>query len=383
MKIVFKKIRLFCLALLTVFAVGGTTWAKDAIMAAVTADPPANPIIVRNGTEYSQGTFAIGTIQLFYTVPAYQFSAGDFGSFYLGMSIKEGKSNPPTGYTVPVSLKQTGSANLELVPLTSSYEVMDSSWKDGTIVHINIPSAVANDPAFQVDGAELVGNLQIVAPGGSHLDTVTTIQVHLILAHPTACLKSYSFITNNDNTAQVELIEVSKKRNNQTVSSNPQNPHYINLVTNICSVAQCMDTRFSLHDDFELKGAQAVKTFSSNALLDSQSEVFGFFANDPIATPLGVTMCLTAPASATCASGGIPVAGGEAFLIKADIQIKSDASFPPPAQYDGFGTTLLEGGSTGNCSDDGFMNLVADPNPTSVMLNAQCVDGGGKVSCSP
>ena len=351
------------------------------MMAAVTAETPANPIIVRNGTEYSQGTYAVGTIQLFYTVPAYQFSEGYFGSFYLGMSIKEGKSNPPTGYMVPMTLKQTGSANLEIVPQASYYEVANPSWTGGTSVHIYIPPTVANNPAFQVDGAELVGNLQMTAPGGSHLDTVTTIQVHLILAHPTACLKSYSFITNNDNTAQVELIQVSQNQNNRKVSSNPQNPHYVNVVANICTVAQCMDSRFTLHEDFELKGAQAVKTFSSNSLFDSQSEVFDFFANDPVATPRGVTMCLTAPASATCGGGGIAVAGGATFLIKAAINIKSNANFPPPAYYAGFGTTLLEGGSTGNCSVDGIMNQVADPNPTSVTLNAQCVSGGGKVPC--
>jgi hypothetical protein len=363
-------------------ALGGAAWAKDAVMAAVTAETPSNPIIVRNGTEYSQGTYAIGTIQLFYTVPAYQFSAGYFGSFYLGMSIKEGKGNPATNYPVGVSLQQTGSANLELVPQTNYYEIGSAAWTGGTSVHIYIPAAVANNPAFQVDGAELVGNLQMVAPGGSHLDTVTTVQVHLILAHPTACLKSYSFITNNENTAEVELIQVSKNRNNQKVSSNPQNPHYINVVANICEVTQCMDARFTLNGDFQLKGAQAVKTFSSNSLIDSTAEVFDFFASNPVATPRGVTLCLTAPVSEICGSGGIPIAGGETFLVKADFEIMTSAQFPPPTQYEGFGTTLLEGGSTTNCTDGGVINPIADPNPTSVTLDAQCVDGGGKVSCS-
>jgi hypothetical protein len=33
------------------------------------------------------------------------------------------------------------------------------------------------------------------------------------------------------------------------------------------------------------------------------------------------------------ALGGIPVLGGESFLVKADFEITTDATFPPPAQY--------------------------------------------------
>src|SRR5678815_6038565 len=110
-----------------------------------------------------------------------------------------------------------------------------------------IRDRVATNPSFQVDGSELVANLQLVTPNRSNLDTVTTIQVHLLLAHPTDCLKAYSFITNNDNTAQIGSIQVSKKVNNGQVSSDPQNPHYIVVVTNTCSVAQCVDTLSLIH----------------------------------------------------------------------------------------------------------------------------------------
>ena len=94
-------------------------------------------------------------------------------------------------------------------------------------------------------------------------------------------------------------------------------------------------------------------------------------------------MCLTAQATTLCGSGGIPVTAGESFLIKADITIISNASFPPPAQYTGFDAALLNGGSTGNCTATGTLNSVADPNPISTELNVQCVGGAGKVSCTP
>ncbi len=382
MKTGFKKL-IFGLFLFTAFcAAAAPASAKDAVVAAVSTPlSPPNPIIIQNGTQYSQGTYAIGTIQLFYTVPAYQFPAGNFGYFTLDLSIQGGKATPPTNYPVNLTLKQTGSANLDLVPVTENFNIENVNWHGSTRVNINIPASVASNPSFQVDGAELVGNLQMVTPSGSHLDTVTTIQIHLILAHPTDCLKAYSFITNNDNTAQVDPIQVSKQSNNHKVSSNPQNPHYILVITNTCSVSQCVDTRFGLNSDFELKGAQAVKTFSSSSLIDTFSELSSFLSGSPVADPHGTSMCLTAPATTLCGSGGIPIVGGQSYLIKADINIRSNASFPPPAQYTGFNAALLDGGSTSNCTVPGNLNSVADPNPISAELNAQCVDGSGKVSC--
>ena len=384
MKTTNRKFIFACFLFIAVCAVAASASAKDAVVAAIGSPmTPSNPIVIQNGTQYSQGTYAIGTIQLFYTVPAYQFPAGNFGYFTLDLSIQPGKNTPTTNYPAALSLKQTGSANLDLVPLTDSFNVDGTSWHGSTRVDIKIPASVASNPSFQVDGSELVANLQMVTQNRANLDTVTTIQIHLILAHPTDCLKAYSFITNNDNAAQVDPIQVSKQSNNQKVSSNPQNPHYIVVMTNTCSVAQCVDSRFGLNNDFELKGAQAVKTFSSNSLIDTFSGLLTFMSGSPVADPHGTSMCLTAPASTLCGSGGIPVIGGESFLMKAAIAIKSTASFPPPAQYTGFDTVLLDGGSTTNCTVPGNLNSVADPNPISVELNVQCVSGSGKVSCVP
>lgn len=384
MKTFFRKFIFAYFLCAAICATAASAWAKDAVVAAIVPPmTPPNPIIIQNGTQHSQGTYAIGTIQLFYTVQANQFTAGNFGFFTLDLSVQPGKTTPATNYPVTLTLKQTGSANLDLVPVTTSFNVDNVSWYGSTKVNINIPASVASDPSFQVDGAELVANLQMVTPNRSNLDTVTTIQVHLILAQPTDCLKAYSFITDNDNTAQVDPIQVSKNSHNLQVSSNPQNPHYVLVVTNTCSITQCVDTRFGLNSDFQLKGAQAVKTFSSNSLLDTFSGVSTFFSGSPVADPQGVSMCLTAPATPICGSGGIPVIGGESFLVKADMAIKSDASFPPPAQYTGFDAALLNGGSTSNCTVAGTLSPVADPNPISEALNAQCVSGPGKVSCTP
>jgi hypothetical protein len=107
-----RKFIFACFLFIAVSAVAASAWAKDAVVASITTPmTPSNPIIIQNGTQYSQGTYAIGTIQLFYTVPAYQFPAGNFGYFTLNLSIQSGKNTPTTNYPVVLSLKQTGSAN--------------------------------------------------------------------------------------------------------------------------------------------------------------------------------------------------------------------------------------------------------------------------------
>jgi len=179
-----RKFIFACFLFIAVCAVAASASAKDAVVAAIGSPmTPSNPIIIQNGTQYSQGTYAIGTIQLFYTVSAYQFPAGNFGYFTLDLSIQSGKNTPTTNYPVVLTLKQTGSANLDLTPNTETFNVDSASWHGSTRVDINIPASVASNPSFQVDGSELVANLQMVTQNRANLDTVTTIQIHLILAH--------------------------------------------------------------------------------------------------------------------------------------------------------------------------------------------------------
>jgi hypothetical protein len=385
MKLVFRIFITLSLIAALVVVVGGTAWAKDAAVAVVDA-PGA--IVMHNGNHYSQGTNAIGTIQLFYTVVAEQFTGGYFGSFDLDLSIKEGKPKPPTYYPLYLNLRQTGSKNLELDPATGSFHVYNSGFTGSTTVNIIIPQSVADDPAFQVDGAELVANLQMETAGELrqyHLDTATTIKVHLILMYPSdgACLLVRNFIANNGITGEVDPLSVSKSSvGQQSVSSDPNNPHYIVLAANTCSIDQCIDSSFSLHSDFQLKSGQPVKTFSSNSIIDEFSEVNTLFASSPTADPNNdIGMCVTAAVSTDCSSGGIPVPAGETFLLKADFEIKTNATFPPPASYSGFGASILDGGSTSTCTVTGTLNSVADPNPVSKTLNAQCVTGQNKMDC--
>ena len=90
MKTTNRKFIFACFLFIAVCAVAASAWAKDAVVAAITTPmTPSNPIIIQNGTQYSQGTYAIGTIQLFYTVPAYQFPAGNFGYFTLDLIHSE------------------------------------------------------------------------------------------------------------------------------------------------------------------------------------------------------------------------------------------------------------------------------------------------------
>src|SRR5450759_1365473 len=104
-----------------VLALGLTCLAKDAIQASAASTNSPTPIITENGNPYSAGTYAIGTIQLWYTVNALQFPAGYFASFRLGMADVHYNSNPSTTYPVSLNLEQIGSTDLTVSPAPTSF----------------------------------------------------------------------------------------------------------------------------------------------------------------------------------------------------------------------------------------------------------------------
>ena len=98
--------------------------AKDAVDTAVVPGSLVNAsssrldAVMNNGNPYANGTFAVGTIQLFYTVEGTTFPAGNFASFDMNMKIKLGPTTgQATAYPVnTLQLEQIGSKNIILTP---------------------------------------------------------------------------------------------------------------------------------------------------------------------------------------------------------------------------------------------------------------------------
>ena len=258
------KVRNTILGASALFMLGvniGTAAAGDAVKASATPNTPPTPLVMQNGTGLTPGTYAVGTIQLFYTVQAMQFPTGPFATFDLGLAIAAGKPNPATAYPAPLTVRQSGS-ELTLTPDTSSFLVSNAAWTGSTRVTISIPDGVSNN-----DGTDLVGNLQLEAGGQSHLDTVTTVQVHIKLVHPTSCLKMYVFVTDENFTQVVTSATVNLTPHGKLSATNPGQFSENVLVVNTCAASETFDARVTLDSRFKTNPSgnpgNAVFTFST------------------------------------------------------------------------------------------------------------------------
>ena len=121
-------------------------------------------------------------------------------------------------YPVALSLGQIGSE--ALTPSLSLLPVSGIGWHDSVLVTVSIPDSVANDPALNEDGDVLVAKLQL-ASDNPHVKTPTDILVKITLVHPTACLKTYDFITDASLADTINSTEVNVNTKGKVTSTNP------------------------------------------------------------------------------------------------------------------------------------------------------------------
>jgi len=179
-------------------ATASFVWAGESVRAAVTVPSgQPQPLITANGNPYAQGNYAVGVLRLEYTYVGFVFQPGPFASFDLGLDTVSG-NGAATVYPAPLNLVQSGSTNVALTAVPSAFTVTPMPWSGASIVSISIPQSVAADPALNVDGTVIVGNLQLTTGPGAKLGTTTTVQVKIRLVHPTACLKQYTFFSDRE-----------------------------------------------------------------------------------------------------------------------------------------------------------------------------------------
>jgi opacity protein-like surface antigen len=289
--------------------IGAPAYAGDAVKASVQI-PSGQlvPIITENGNAYSQGTYAVGTIQLLYTVNAYQFPVGSFASFDLSMEIATYKTNPATTYPATVRLDQVGGTSIVLTPDTTVFPVGGTSWTQTTRFQISISEGVPD-----ADGTTLVGNLRIAA--NNHLDTVTNVQVKILLVHPTACVRFYHFITDQAFAEIVTATDVNVTKKGKIASTNPYGQFSDNLlVVNTCAVDQTFDLGMALDPWFATtpngNPGNAVFTYSKTGAVDPGTfDILAFGTG----TPQGQSLCLQ----------NTTVEAGDAFLASVHMGINN------------------------------------------------------------
>ena len=247
------------LAGLIVMIMSTTAWAGDNIQVTVNGVNTPLPSIKLNGNAAIQGN-----IQLFYTVNAYTFPVGDFAKFRIDMVNVHLSGTNNAVYNAPLTLIQNGSENVTLLPATSSFSVTGLGWTGTTEVLIRIPAGVPN-----ADGTDLVGNLNMRIPGPNHVDTPTSVQVHILLVHPSACLKTYNFITDTDFNSIITLATVNVNNSGKvTGTSNPGQFSDNVLIANTCGQNETIDLAILLDSRWQTNPSDnpgnAVFTYSAN-----------------------------------------------------------------------------------------------------------------------
>jgi hypothetical protein len=368
-----KHSLLMTLAMITFIALSlpSPAAAKDAVSAMVTNPLPAsnwaalmadgNPIV--NGNPDSPGTFAVGTIQLFYAADISELSSLDI-SFDLALGIKPSSTSKgqSTIYPATVEVAPVGSTHFLVDPNPYSWEFVGSDskyWPAAQTFNLTL----TNLDNVQV-GDDLVANLRIgVTDNGHFLDTPTSVQIHvLVMDPPTACIQVFNFLTDLDFTTVLTGIDVnvsnSKKNGPEIKSTNPGQLSNNILVVSQCAEPQTFDLQITLDSHFEVQGHNAVATYLAGGYTDPSQFDISFFGNS---TKQGQNLLLT----------GITLPPNSSFLATVHIGIISGGStalLPVTGIFDGFVGELLVPGSNLTSLAPFIPFTMADPNPAMAEL---------------
>jgi hypothetical protein len=336
------RVTAVCMLALSVLAAG--TAAADDLQVTVKGIGTPAPSLKLNGNQTTQGT-----IQLFYTVTDYAFPVGPFAQFSIDM-IDVHLAGANGSYNAPLTLKQNGSQTLVLTPDQTNFTVTGVGWTGSTVVQITVPDGVSND-----DGTDLVGNLNMNVPGPNHVGTPTTIQVHVRLVHPTACLKVYNFITDAEVTQIVDAATITVKKGSVKSSQPGQFADDV-LIANTCLSTQSFDLGIALDSRFEMNPnnnpGNAVFAYSTSGEIDPTTFSIQSFGTG---TANGHQLCLQ----------NVTMPANTSFLATVHSQvIKGQSSATLGSSPFGFSADLRTAAS----SCGGALDSMATPNPVAATL---------------
>lgn len=338
-----------------------SAFANDQLTSTVTPLTGPTPVIVNNGVPS-------GTIQLWYHVVASQYTCGQFAQFTLNLQDTAGTKGQVPNYPVTLNLAQSGNGTpVQLSPGAGSLSISDSTWSGSTTVTVNIDCSKLGSPT---DGEDIVGNLnESTTPSGSNLNTISTIQVHIVLAFPaeTACLKLYSFQTDPDTGALLTTVSLVEKTDKKTgiTTINSTNPGVIStdgLVVNTCPDSKSFDLAIGLDSDWLTSPSnnpqQGASTFTYTESGELDPTTTGFSIPTTGGTQQGLTLCLS----------NVTLASGDSYLATVHSQINSGmlASSLPASAFT-FSANLWNSGTS--CSGTPLATTLVSPaNPVTSAL---------------
>ncbi|HZP23030.1 MAG TPA: hypothetical protein VFB04_06270 [Terriglobales bacterium] len=268
----------------------GAAWGNDAIVSTVTplTNPYSNPPIVQiNGVSQ-------GNIRLVYTVVGTQFPCGPqnpFATFNLGMLDQRGSGPVRGSYPATLSLADSGNGTpVQLAPLPNSFTVNGIGWSDNSNVSVNIDCGSLPAPA---DGQVIDGQMNQSTNNGSHLNTISTIQVHIMLVFPTnACVKLYSF-QSDQNTFDILTGVTVIPMNSFTKSTDPSSVSVDGMVVNTCTTPQSFDIAANLGQYWQNIAGSSIgsSTYTYTTAGEFDPTSYGLAAWGT-STPQGETLCV-------------------------------------------------------------------------------------------
>jgi hypothetical protein len=347
------KTKHFAIVVLAFLALAGASaFANDQITSSVTPLTGPTPVIVNNGVPS-------GTIQLWYTNIGTSFPCGTFATFTLNLQDAAGSGQHPS-YPVALNLAQSGNGTpVQLSANPSAFSVSDATWNGSSTVTVSIDCTKLEAPA---DGQDIVGNLNVsTAPSGSHLDTISTIQVHIKLVIPsaTACLKLYSFVTDPDTGLVLDTISVVKNHAGNVTATNPGIVSADGLVVNACPDPETFGLGIGLDISFSTNPSNNAgnATFTYNETGELDPSASGFTVPTSGGTVQGETLCLN----------NVTLASGDSYLATVHSQINSGISASSlPVSFQ-FGASLSTASTS--CSPGSYLpTSLVSPNPATSTL---------------
>ena len=334
------KVLIMTLVLVATMAANG--WAGDNIQVSVQDLTPAASIKL-NGNDAIQGT-----LQLWYTVNAYSFPTGSFGTFRIDMKDVHLSGLTNSVYPAQMTLKQNGGDFLVLTPAKTTFDVSGQGWQESTVVTMSISSGASN-----ADGAELVGNLNFSINGKNKVGTPSSVQVHILLVHPTNCIKVYNFMADAGATTvygDAFLLDV-KLKDGEVNSASPGTVSYNVVASNICSQNMTVDLGAQLDPAWDVVGAQAVKLYSAAGDIDLAGWDITLFSNSQ---NNGTSLCFQ---NATVSAGKTVLLNIKTTMEDGVLATALGSSFT-------FSGSLRQAGTS--CT--GNLEPLASPNPVSTDL---------------
>ena len=317
-----------------------------------------SPVIVNNGQ-------AVGTIQLFYTVKATDFPLGEFATFDVNWLLSQGQQKPMdygSGETFHLTQDQQG-GHVDLLPNPETFTLTAAPQSGTSKVTVYIAPDKSGKLPSTADGTDLVGNLKLDA--GSKVGTVTNIQVHIRLAHPTttACVKAYTFVTDQDYNLGILSTTSLKVPTNGAKAGlvNSSQPGQFSdnvLVVNTCGDEQSFDLGIGLDSSFSTNpsgnAGNAVVTYDAAGEFDN-TNFNAIMSNSGINK--GQNLCLQ----------NVTVAAGATLLATVHSKVMDNwpqGSLPGDGSFD-FTASVYQ---NVNASCSGPLHSLVSPNPATFTL---------------